>query len=53
MEKEEYFCNKCGQPINYWEYNYNLEGFCDACEEEEYDKEPEEEDWTDNTYWED
>ena len=35
LAKEEYFCNKCGQPIDYWEYNSNVEGYCEECYEDE------------------
>lgn len=36
LASEEYFCNKCGQPIDYWEYNSNVEGYCEECFDEEY-----------------
>ena len=35
LSKEEYFCNKCGQPIDYREYNDNAEGYCEDCMEQE------------------
>lgn len=38
LSKEEYFCNRCGQPIDYWEYNDNVEGYCEDCMEEELEK---------------
>ena len=37
--KEEYFCNRCGQQIDYWEYNSNVEGYCEDCYEEELEEE--------------
>ena len=35
LSKEEYFCNRCGQPIDYQEYNNSVEGYCEDCLEEE------------------
>ena len=35
LSKEEYFCNRCGQPIDYWEYNNSVKGYCEDCLEEE------------------
>ena len=32
---KRYFCNRCGQPIDYWEYNNSIEGYCEDCLEEE------------------
>lgn len=50
LAKEEYFCNRCGQPIDYWEYNNNVEGYCEDCYEEECELQPDEKDWTDINY---
>lgn len=38
INEEEYFCNKCGQLIDYWEYNENVEGYCEDCFEEELEE---------------
>lgn len=38
LKEEEYFCNKCGQQIDYWEYNSNVEGYCEDCFEEEQEE---------------
>ncbi len=46
LSKEERFCNRCGQPIDYWEYESNVEGYCEECWEEECNTEPDDEDWT-------
>lgn len=42
-QKHEYFCNNCGQQIDYWEYNNNYCGFCDDCIERLENEEEEEE----------
>lgn len=31
--KQEYFCNRCGQPIDMYEYESNIEGYCEDCYE--------------------
>lgn len=35
LSEHVYFCNKCGQQIDYWEYNSNVDGYCEDCYEEE------------------
>ena len=53
LENNEAFCNRCGQLISLDEYESNINGFCEDCQEEQEEFEQEclyhEEDWED--YW--
>lgn len=42
LEENEMFCNRCGQPITIEEYESNINGFCEECQqyEEEQNEDP-------------
>lgn len=40
-------CNRCGQPISGDEYESNIDGYCEECQDEEYELHYHDEDWED------